>query len=133
MSSLEGMTLLHHEHQLRHLPSTSRDKYFPCSLSSSNFVTHAPTFTILTSFVLTTPPIPSISCLAYPGPICPFDPDPDPDPEEVPVPGRGELDDVSSPVSPFAPIAAKLEVDVPASLSLSSLKSSASQSTSSST
>jgi hypothetical protein len=67
-----GTTLQHHPHQLLALPSCSLTKNFPISFSSPHSGTQAPTFTIRTNFFLTTPPIPSISCLAYPGPICPL-------------------------------------------------------------
>ncbi len=66
-----GTTLQHHPHQLLAFPSCSLTRYRPAAFSSPHSGTQAPTLTILTSFFLTTPPIPSISCLAYPGPICP--------------------------------------------------------------
>lgn len=128
LSFAPGMTLQHHPHQLRVLPSTSRIRYLPCSFSSSHSITQAPTQTILTSFFFMTPPIPSISCLAYPGPVCE-----DPLPvANSPVPG-GDATLVISSGLPFelcCPRAARIIASLTLLTSLS-LASSASQSISS--
>lgn len=88
-----GITLQHHPHQLLRCPVTSRHSIlsFPgtracpgmllpdadwwCSSSararsSSHSGTPAPTFTMRSSLRFMTPPIPSISWRAYPGPSC---------------------------------------------------------------
>lgn len=67
-SFLLGITLEHQSHQLLTLPLTSRPKISPLFFSSAHSGTQAPTRTILTLFRFTMPPMPSISCLAYPGP-----------------------------------------------------------------
>jgi hypothetical protein len=61
------MTLRHQPHQLRRFPCTSRPRISPLARSSSHSGTHAPTFTIRTRMFFMTPPIPSTSCLSYPG------------------------------------------------------------------
>jgi len=61
------MTLQHHPHQLLEIPLVSLPRYSALSLSSSYSVTVFPTLTLFLTFFFTTPPIPSISCLKYPG------------------------------------------------------------------
>src|SRR5215468_4519463 len=68
-----GITLSHQAHQLLTLPEISRSSTLPPpsadvpSLSSSHS-THLPTFTIILTFFLNTPPTPTISCTLKPPP-----------------------------------------------------------------